>query len=34
MDFAVQVDHRVKYKENENKDKYLDLFCGTWKWQW
>ena len=25
MDFAVPVDHRVKIKENEKKDKYLDL---------
>ena len=25
MDFAVPVDHRVKLKENEKKDKYLDL---------
>ena len=25
MDFAVQVDHRVKLKESEKMDKYLDL---------
>ena len=25
MDFAVPSDHRVKLKENEKKDKYLDL---------
>ena len=25
MDFAVPADHRVKLKENEKKDKYLDL---------
>ena len=25
MDFAVLVDHRVKLKESEKKDKYLDL---------
>ena len=25
MDFAVRADHRVKLKENEKKDKYLDL---------
>ena len=25
MDFAVPTDHRVKLKENEKKDKYLDL---------
>ena len=25
MDFAVQADHRVKLKESEKKDKYLDL---------
>ena len=25
MDFAVQTDHRVKIKENEKKNKYLDL---------
>ena len=25
MDFAVPVDHRVKLKESENIDKYLDL---------
>ena len=25
MDFAIPADHRVKLKENEKKDKYLDL---------
>ena len=25
MDFAVLADHRIKLKENEKKDKYLDL---------
>ena len=25
VDFAVPADHRVKLKENEKKDKYLDL---------
>ena len=25
MDFAVPADHCVKLKENENKDKYLNL---------
>ena len=25
MDFVVPVDHRIKLKENEKKDKYLDL---------
>ena len=25
MDFAVQADHRVKVKENEKRDKYLNL---------
>ena len=25
MDFAVPADHRVKLKEREKKDKYLDL---------
>ena len=28
MDFAVPANHRVKLKENENRDKYLDL---AWK---
>ena len=26
MDFEVPVDHRVKLKENEKNDNYLDLF--------
>ena len=25
MDFAVSADHRVKFKESEKRDKYLDL---------
>ena len=25
MDFAVQTDHKIKLKENEKKDKYLNL---------
>ena len=25
VDFAVPVDHRIKLKESEKKDKYLDL---------
>ena len=25
MDFAVPADHRIKWRENEKKDKYLDL---------
>ena len=30
MDFAVPADHRIKLKESEKKDKYLDLFIkGT-----
>ena len=38
VDFAVPADHRVKLKESEKKDKYLDLAkdwknCGTWKWR-
>ena len=37
-DNAVPADHRIKLKENEKKDKYLDLArelknCGPWKWQ-
>ncbi len=28
MNFAVPVDHRVKLKDNKNKDKYLEL---TWE---
>ena len=39
MDFAVLADHRVKVKESEKKDKYLDLAKewknnGTWKRLW
>ena len=38
VDFAITADHRVKLKESEKKDKYLDLDrelknCRTWKWQ-
>ena len=39
VDFAVQADHRIKLKEWEKKDKYLDLArelkknYGTCKWQ-
>ena len=37
VDFTVTADHRVKLKESEKKDKYLDLARelkngGTWKW--
>ena len=36
--FVVPTEHRIKLKENENTDKYLDFAkelkknCGTWKW--
>ena len=35
MDFAIPVGHGVNLKENEKKDKYIDLVielknCGTW----
>ena len=38
-DFAVQADNRVKLKESEKRDKYLDLAreqknYGIWKWRW
>ena len=38
VDFAVPADNRMKLKESEKKDKYLDLArefknYGTWKWQ-
>ena len=39
VDFAVPADHRIKQKECEKKDKYLDLArelkknCGTCRWQ-
>ena len=33
MDFAVPADHRVKLKENEKKDKYLN-FAGELKKLW
>ena len=31
MDFAVPTDHRIKLKESEKKDKYLDLARGLKK---
>ena len=31
MDFAVPVDHKVKLKESQKKDKYLDLARGLKK---
>ena len=31
MDFAVPADYRVKLKEYENRDKYLDLVRGLKK---
>ena len=40
VDFAVLADHKVKLKESEKKDKYLDLArelkknYRTWKWRW
>ena len=34
MDFAVSVDHRVKIKESEKINKYLDLARGLNKKQW
>ena len=38
IDFAIPADHRIKLKEREKKDKYLDLArelkrCGTGKWR-
>ena len=38
VDFAVSADHRVKIKESEKRDKYLDLArelknYETWKWR-
>ena len=39
VDFAVPADHRIKLKECEKKDKYLDLarelekHYGTWRWR-
>ena len=37
MDFAFPADHRVKFKESEKRDKYLNLSrelknYGTWRW--
>ena len=40
VNFAILVNHRVKIKENEKTDKYLDLAreqkksCETWGWWW
>ena len=39
MDFTFPVDHRVKVKENDKIDKYLDIAriqksCGTWGLRW
>ena len=39
MDFGVPMDHRIKIKENEKRDKYLDLArklenYGTWNLRW
>ena len=31
MDLAVPVDHRVKIKESEKRDKYLDIAREVWK---
>ena len=34
VDFAVPADYRIKLKENENKDKYLDLASELKKKIW
>ena len=39
VDFAVPADFKVKLKESDKRDKYLDLArelknYGTWKWRW
>ena len=39
VDFAIPVDHRVKIKENEKRDRYLNFArelksYSVWKWQW
>ena len=40
VDFDVPADHRVKLKESDKMDKYLDHArelkknCGTWTWRW
>ena len=42
MDFTVPADQRVKLKESEKREKYLDLArerilpvnYWTWKWRW
>ena len=37
VNFNVSVDHRVKLKEGETRDKYLDLareLKKQWKWRW
>ena len=38
VDFSVLVHHKIKLKESEKKDKYLELDselknCGIWRWQ-
>ena len=38
MDFTIPANHRVKLKESEKKNKYLNLVRelkknGTWKWR-
>ena len=40
VEFAFPADHRIKLKECEKRDKYLDLArelkknYGSWRWQW
>ena len=34
MDFAVSADHRVKIKENEKRDKFLDLAQKNYRRLW
>ena len=34
VDFAFQTDHRIKLRESEKKDKYLDLACDLKKKRW
>ena len=41
VNFAVSADHRAKLKENEKRDKYLEITrelknnnYGTWRWPW
>ena len=37
VDYAVPIDHKIKLKESEKRDKYLDLEnwknYGVWRWQ-